>query len=220
MVEIVDALVEEMEGRGEGGDLISANRARALTVGRPEATSHAEIEKAAFRLFAQRGFEATTLDSIASEVGVSRRTLFRYYPSKNDIPWGNFDATLSEFRDTLRSMPAELPLHEAVHRGVLAFNAFPEEADPPHIERMRLILRTPALQAHSVIRYAQWRGVIAEYVAERGGLGRTEVLPQMVGHMSLALALTAYEQWLQHPDEPLRRFLDQAMGSLVGYIRA
>ena len=62
--------------------------------GRPEATSHAEIEQAAFRLFAERGFERTTLDAIADEVGVGRRTLFRYYPSKNDIPWGQFDRTL------------------------------------------------------------------------------------------------------------------------------
>lgn len=59
---------------------------RRSSVGRPEATSHAAIEEAAFALFAERGFEATTIDDIARAVGVSRRTLFRYYPSKNDIP--------------------------------------------------------------------------------------------------------------------------------------
>src|SRR6478752_5661725 len=70
--------------------------------GRPEATSHAEIEQAAFRLFAERGFDGTTLGDIAAAVGVSRRTLFRYYPSKNDIPWGQFDRTLESFRRILR----------------------------------------------------------------------------------------------------------------------
>src|SRR3546814_15016183 len=62
--------------------------------GRPEATSHAEIEQVAFRLFAEHGFDGTTLSAIAEGVGVGRRTLFRYYASKNDIPWGQFDRTL------------------------------------------------------------------------------------------------------------------------------
>src|SRR5213596_499984 len=121
---------------------------RRSAVGRPEATSHAEIEQTAFRLFARHGFEATTLDAIATEVGVSRRTLFRYYSSKNDIPWGQFDRTLDGFRKILDAMPNDIPLHEAVHRGVLAFNEFPEDAQPPHRQRMRLILETPTLQAH------------------------------------------------------------------------
>lgn len=46
------------------------------------------------------------------------------------------------------AIPTDLTLHEAVHRGVLAFNEFPEDAQPPHLERMRLILETPTLQAH------------------------------------------------------------------------
>src|SRR5262245_3567476 len=59
-------------------------------IGRPVVTSHAAIEEAAFRLFGERGFEGTTLDAIAREVGIGRRTLFRYFASKNDIPWGQF----------------------------------------------------------------------------------------------------------------------------------
>lgn len=192
---------------------------RRSTAGRPEVTSHAEIEQAAFRLFAERGFEATTLDAIAAEVGVGRRTLFRYYSSKNDIPWGQFDRTLDGFRQILADMPTDIPLHEAVHRGVLAFNEFPEDAQPSHRDRMRLILRTPALQAHSVLRYGEWRAVIAEYVAERRGLKRDDLLPRVVGHVSLALALSAYEQWLESPNTSLQRVLEQAMTSIAEHLR-
>ena len=137
----------------------------ASLLGRPPATSHAEIERAAFRLFALRGFDGTTLDAIAGEVGISRRTLLRYYDSKNDIPWGRFAETLDGFRATLAAMPDDLPLHQAVHAAVLAFNRFDLDAHPSHRERMQLILTTPALQAHSVLRYGEWRRVIAEYVA-------------------------------------------------------
>lgn len=193
---------------------------KRAAVGRPEATSHAAIEQAAFRLFARDGFDSTTLDAIAAEVGVGRRTLFRYYSSKNDIPWGQFDRTRDGFREILAAMPADIPLHEAVHRGVLAFNEFPDDAQPPHRERMRLILETPTLQAHSVLRYGEWRAVIAEYVAGRLGVASDELLPRTVGHVSLALALAAYEQWLQSADASLADLIDAAMAGLVAHIEA
>ena len=191
---------------------------RRSAAGRPEVTSHAEIEQVAFRLFAERGFEATTLDAIATEVGIGRRTLFRYYASKNDIPWGQFDRTLDGFRQILAGMPTDIPLHEAVHGAVLAFNEFPEDAQPSHRERMRLILQTPALQAHSVLRYGEWRAVIAGYVAERLGLRVHDLVPRVVGHVSLALALSAYEQWLDTQDRSLLDLISASMASLTQHL--
>jgi mycofactocin system transcriptional regulator len=171
--------------------------ARRSLAGRPEATSHAAIEQAAFRLFAERGFDATTLD----------------------IPWGQFDRTLDGFRAILDAMPTDIPVHEAVHRGVLAFNEFPEDAQPPHRERMRLILETPTLQAHSVLRYGEWRAVIAEYVAGRLGVEPDDLVPRTVGHVSLAIALSAYEQWLASPGASLAELLDAAMAGLVQHLQ-
>jgi len=123
----------------------------ASLLGRPPATSHAEIERAAFRLFAQRGFDGTTLDAIAGEVGISRRTLLRYYDSKNDIPWGRFAETLDGFRATLAGLPDDL-------------------------------------------------------------------LPRLVGQVSLALTLSAYTHWLDHPDLALHDLLDEAMSGLRNYL--
>lgn len=193
-------------------------RRKPTTRGRPVATTHGEIEQAAFRLFAERGFDATTLDDIAREVGVGRRTLFRYFDSKNDIPWGQFDRTLADFRALLDGMPQDLPLHEAVFRGVVAFNEFPDDAEPPHRDRMRLILETPALQAHSVLRYREWRQVISDYVARRRGLDPSDLLPQTIGHVSLALALTAYERWLAEPDSSVPDLLREAFDGLGDFL--
>ena len=125
--------------------------------------------RGAFSLFASHGFAGTTMADIAREVGVGTRTVFRYYPSKNDIPWGQFDQTLSNFRGLLNSQPHALPVHEAVHRAVVEFNRFPADSQPSHRDRMRLILGTPELQAHSVLKYSEWRQVIADYVADRLG---------------------------------------------------
>ncbi|AXT84268.1 mycofactocin system transcriptional regulator [Aeromicrobium sp. A1-2] len=186
--------------------------------GRPVATTHAEIEQAAFRLFDERGFEKTTLDALAAEVGVGRRTLFRYYNSKNDIPWGEFGASLDAFRGILASMPLDIPLWEAIHRGVLAFNDFDADTTRLHRQRMALILTTPALQAHSVHQYAEWRRVISDYVAARLDLAPDDMLPRVVGHVSLALAISAYEQWLADETAPLLGLVDRAMGGLRQYL--
>jgi mycofactocin system transcriptional regulator len=185
--------------------------------GRPPATDHDAIERAAFALFAERGFEATTIDDIAAAAGVGRRTLFRYYASKNDIPWGQFDASLVLLRQHLASMPDTIPVYRAVHDAVLAFNRLDPAAIPQHRQRMRLLLTTPALQAHSVHRYAQWRGTIAGYVASRYGLAETDLLPRTVGQVTLAISLSAYEQWLSVDGQPLERFLDEALDGVVAH---
>lgn len=182
-------------------------------------TSHAAIEQAAFRLFARRGFDETTLEAIAQEVGVGRRTLFRYYRSKNDIPWGQFDRTLDGFRAIFASTPAGMSVYDAVGRAVVEFNRFPDDASPPHIDRMRLLLNTPTLQAHSVLRYAEWRRVIAEYAASRLDVSHRDLVPVLLGHVSLGLALTAYELWLRDPERSVTHLLEntlKALSSLVG----
>ncbi len=197
---------------------LSTTDRRAVPLGRPVATSHADIERVAFRLFAEHGFEGTTLEAIAREVGVGRRTLFRYFESKNDIPWGQFDQTLTRFEAILDAMPADLPLAEAVHRGVCEFNQFAPDADPPHIQRMRLVLETPALQAHSVLRYAAWRQVVADYVARRLGLEPDDSFPTLVGHVSLSLSLAAYDAWLKAPERSLAELLKSQLQMLRDYL--
>jgi mycofactocin system transcriptional regulator len=179
--------------------------------GRPAATSRRDIERAAFALFERKGFSGTTLDDIADAVGVSRRTLFRYFPSKNDIPWGRFDETLDAFAELLRQMPRHLPVHEAVQRGVLAFNDFPASALDEHRERMRLVLSNPELQAHSVLQYEAWRSVVARFVADRTGGSEHDLVPQAVSRVTLALALAAYEDWLDRPGAELSAVLRDAV---------
>lgn len=191
---------------------------RQRVVGRPSATDHAQIELAAFALFEQHGFDATTMPQIAQAVGVGTRTLFRYFPSKNDIPWGQFDLSLEHFRRQFDAVDPRAPLADAVQHCVIAFNSFDESALDQHRVRMRLILTTPTLQAHSVIKYEAWRRVIADYVGRRLGLSPGDRLPRLVGHVSLAISVAAYEQWLEEPGASLTVLLEQEMTGLRTYL--
>ena len=49
-------------------------------------TTRAELEQVAFELFDRQGFEGTTVGDIARAAGIGRRTFFRYFASKNDVP--------------------------------------------------------------------------------------------------------------------------------------
>jgi TetR/AcrR family transcriptional regulator, regulator of mycofactocin system len=189
-------------------------------LGRPPITSHATIERAAFALFERQGFDVTTLDEIAAAVGVGRRTLFRYYPSKNDILWGQFDASLHHFQDFLDATAADVGVFDAIRAAVLDFNSFDPPAMSQHRQRMSFLLTTPALQAHSELRYASWRDVIARFVAQRTGLEPSDLLPAAAGRVSLALSLSAYEQWLADEESSVPDLLTAAFETLRGLLKA
>ncbi|MFQ6330916.1 mycofactocin system transcriptional regulator [Nocardia sp. CWNU-33] len=194
----------------------SATRSEGVRrAGRRPSTSAHELECAAFELFERKGFEATTVDDIADVVGISKRTFFRYFESKNDVVWGNFSEQLHTMRQKFVDCPADLPMMEAIRRVVVDFNRFDVAEVPWHRRRMELILRVPTLQAHSTLQYVEWRAVVAEFAATRLGVARGDLIPQAIGHSALGVAIAAYEHWLAHPDKELTGVLDQGLRSLA-----
>jgi len=169
----------------------------------------------AFELFERQGFDGTTIDDIARAAGIGRRTFFRYFPSKNDIPWGNFADELERMRAQLSAYPAQIPLMEAIRLAIVDFNRVPPAQLPWHRRRMELILRVPALQAHSTLRYASWRQVVAEFVGQRIGQPPDALAPRTIAYAALGVAVAAYEQWLETDDADLVWLLDTAMRDLA-----
>ena len=185
-------------------------------VGRRRITSRAELEHVAFELFDARGFQGTTIDDIASAAGIGRRTFFRYFPSKNDVPWGNFEDELDRMRRHLKASSPHTPLMDAIRMAVVDFNRVSADEARWHRRRMELILRVPTLQAHSTLRFAAWRQVIADFVAERTGLAAGSLLPSTIAYAMLGVAVAAYEEWLEQPGADLSGLLDTAMRTLAG----
>jgi mycofactocin system transcriptional regulator len=183
--------------------------------GRKRSTTSEELEHIAFGLFAAKGFEQTTIDDIAAAAGIGRRTFFRYFPSKNDVPWGMFEQELERMRVRLKACPPQVPLMDAIREALVDFNTVAPEQIPLHRRRMELILRVPALLAHSTLRFAAWRAVVAEFAAERTGLPPEDLAPQAIAHAVLGVAVAAYERWLDDPGADLGTLLDSAMRQLA-----
>ena len=85
-------------------------------------TSQAELEHVAFELFEANGFEQTTVEDIAMAAGIGRRTFFRYFPSKNDVPWGMFELELERMRTRLKACPGDVQLMDAIRLALVDFN--------------------------------------------------------------------------------------------------
>src|SRR6202453_1692570 len=117
-------------------------------LGRRRSTTWNHIPDFAIDLFAARGFDEVSVDDVAQAAGIARRTLFRYYASKNAIPWGDFDAHLQHLRDLLDRVDPDIPLGEALRDALLSFNTFDESETVRHRQRMRVILQTAELQAY------------------------------------------------------------------------
>lgn len=200
-------------GPEEGAD--PGHRAeRAPRYGRRPSTTAADLSHVALRLFGERGFDATTIDDVASAAGIARRTFFRYFPSKNDLPWGEFDRELERMRALLYGQSATVPLLEALRVAVVEFNRIPAEEIPWHRERMRLLLTVPALQAHSMLRYAEWRDIVAEFAADRLGLCTDDHAPRAIAWAHLGVTISAYERWLRHDDADLTELVDTSLRML------
>lgn len=195
-----------------GAGVLVDGRART---GRPRATSRAELERIGFELFARRGFDAVTVDDIAAAAGIGRRTFFRYYASKNDLVWGDFEGHLVWLRELLAAVPADIPAMTGLRNSIVEFNSFDPKTVPWHRRRMDLILHVPALQADSTLRYAAWRGIVTEFAAARAGLEPTDPGPTLTGHVALATSVAAYELWLRDEGSNLAELLDEAFGRLA-----
>jgi mycofactocin system transcriptional regulator len=169
----------------------------------------------ALDLFARSGFEETTMDDIAAALGVGRRTVFRYFASKNDLVWGDFDWVLGRLQDEFDASDPRAPLTAALRDAVVSSNTYAAEVLPELRLRLTLITTVPALQAHSMLRYAEWRDVVAHFAARRLRRDPGHLAPQALGYAALAASTTAFTQWVRHPDKDLTRLLRRSYDLLA-----
>lgn len=105
-----------------------------------------EILDTALRLFTEQGYDETTIAQIAREAGVSQRTLFRYFGTKEDLLGGGQDRFGQVLMDTISEQPAEAGVWEALRAGVAAVLSLHDSREQA-LERFRLLHDTASLRA-------------------------------------------------------------------------
>ncbi|MEU9332373.1 TetR family transcriptional regulator [Streptomyces sp. NPDC048290] len=126
------------------------------------------IRTATFGLIEEQGYEATTVEQIADRAEVSPSTVFRYFPTKEDIVLTDeYDPLMLA---DLRQRPADEPLLESVRflvRRAVALG-FTESPDLVRL-RMRLMVDVPAVRSRAMESLSATGGVLCRGIGERTG---------------------------------------------------
>jgi len=123
------------------------------------------IEQAAMNLFLERGFDATTIEDVAEHAGVSKRSFFDYFPSKEDVVFAWQDSFAEHLMAAIASRPADEPVVRAVQYGLVS--AITSAADERALRLGELIRRTPVLQARDQLKYAKLEAKLTEALGAR-----------------------------------------------------
>jgi AcrR family transcriptional regulator len=179
---------------------------------RKRARTHARIQLEATRLFLRRGFEVTTLDDIAEAAGVSRRSLFHYFASKEEIVF----STKADFPDLIAhavaGRPADEPLLDMVENALMSMATRYQTTQTRDLAR--LIRDTPALHAGDQAKYEQVERVLAQALADRKGLPNSDIGCRVTAAAAIGILKLAVEAWVDGEDRGPEVFGTAAFAAL------
>jgi AcrR family transcriptional regulator len=190
---------------------------------RKKQQTRASIARAALRLFADRGYDETTLADIANAANVAPRTIFAYFESKEDILLCEENGFLSQLKQRLDERPAGTTTVDAIREFLASLKHPNEEAKL----RKQVIAANPDLQVKMRGRHAQLEPMLAESIAKDLGTEPGDIRALLIA-ASMAAAFTSVSDRIfaaESAGEPLApehamAILDQVLEFLRGGLEA
>ena len=175
------------------------------------------LSRTALELFAERGYDETTLAEIAEAAGVSTRTIFAYFPSKEDILFANTQAMCDALGHALAERPAGTDALTALRDFILGSAHEKTELDQ---KLGRLIARDATLASHKRARISQLQEALAAAIADDLGVGPDDLRPQVA-----AASLTAAFEVLEKQNggrmsAPTAEEIAAAIDPVISFVRA
>jgi AcrR family transcriptional regulator len=180
---------------------------------RKKAQVREAIEREGRRLFAAEGFEGTTVEAIAAACDVSPATVYRYFPTKEDIAFADAERQGHRLAELIAEQPGELPHHEALYRALHLL------ADDyvRHRRAMRSTARmtdqSTSLRARKAEAQQRWETtVVAALQARRRSHERDvdDTVLRFITATALSSFRVATELWLASTSEDLHALVDRA----------
>ncbi len=158
--------------------------------------TRAALVDAALSLFASKGYESTSIDEIAEQVGVSPRTFYRYFETKDRVLFFGGDAFNDAVVRHLPEQPYALGDLEALAATFISLAPMVT----PLKERIRLfnqaLLGSPALMGQQEMAMLKHNAAVAEGLARRRGLSAADPASQMVAGLASVVLRQTYAMWL------------------------
>ncbi len=153
--------------------------------------------EAAAELFATAGFDETTTTDIAELADVSQRTLFRHFPSKEALLYGDMDELQLELRRAFAERPAGESILDVVRHSLLALAADFDANRERRLLQVQLAAANPSVSAHSrAVVQAHWEREIIAAVAHRLGVDPiADPRPEILAGAAMSAIRVATRQW-------------------------
>ena len=173
------------------------------------------VQKEALRLFADKGYDQTTVDDIAHAAAMSSRTFFRYFPSKEDVVlWDEYDER--PMQEVLQIRPGEDPLAQLIMRVREIFADIYQKDPELLLTRTKLSFTVPEIRARFLNAQLTLIGPYLAQIADAIGAPRDDLqLPVTLAALYSAMII-AVERWQRHDGrEDLLRLFDDAVAALA-----
>jgi AcrR family transcriptional regulator len=182
-----------------------------------------EITETAEALFIERGYEATTIDDIAAAVGMSRRSVFRYFPTKEDLVLGKLDFLADELIRAFRARPDGEDVWDSLRAVFELLVPIVDTLDKDSVAApmQRVIFSTPSLLSAYLGMQQRMQDVIVAGIRERSAARGAsyapgDPAPHAVTAAAFGCLVAAQKAWLEEGNR--RSFadtLDQAMAVIT-----
>jgi AcrR family transcriptional regulator len=144
------------------------------------------IADTARRLFAKRGFESVTVAEVAREANVAEKTVYNYFPTKEDLFYSRLEAFEEDLLEAIRERKPGESVVAAVRgfliaqRGVLAMRGDDDEATRRVRTITRVIVESPALLARERQVFARYTESLAALIADETAAAPDDIRPRVV----------------------------------------
>lgn len=145
------------------------------------------IAHTALRLFAERGFDAVTVDEVARAAEVSKKTVFNYFPTKEDLVFGQADEREAMLVALVRERAPGVSLADAFRGHALDVLQRLGDQTPGfhHGTKLQVINSSPALQRRALETHTRQAHAVARALAELTDAPQSDPLPLIVAHTLL-----------------------------------
>jgi AcrR family transcriptional regulator len=180
-------------------------------MGRWQPDAVGRLQSAAFELFAEQGFDQTTVAQIAERAGLTERTFFRHFADKREALFAGADTLLADLVAALHATPRTAPPLAQVTAALERLGEYFVDPERPR-QRQAVINAHAELRERELIKLASWSAAFAATLRERGV---DEPAASLTAEAGLAIFKVAFEQWVdQDGTRPLLRFLHDAADQL------
>jgi len=164
--------------------------------GRPPASSRARVAETAVDLFLEHGYSGTTIAMIAEGAGISKTSFFRYFSSKSEIVWADFDAHTDRLRTRLsKATHADLI---AVQRIIVDNLRADLDSGGVSLRRFQLLDTSPDLRSDESVRWFVWADIVAEHLRLASGLDHSTPLQAAAGSAMQATMLAVLREGVRN----------------------